>query len=151
MELSEWITIKSKRKTIQKKPKEIYNPTFQELKDGILKVIVKYNPYAVYLYGSRARGNNTPESDVDIMVVWTQYPADLDFIKKEIIDEIKIKIDFVNLVYKEGKKEVKVDNQNDIEYYNNVLIDEINIYKKSSQNIYLKDIIPHSIKLPKVL
>lgn len=151
MEFFEWTTIHSKKSShSKKKTKEINNPTFEELKNGILKVITKYNPYAVYLYGSRARGNYTVESDADIIAIWTHYPTNIDFIKNEIIDQIKIQIDFVNLIYKKGKKEIKIYNQNDIEYFNNVLIDEINIYKKSDKNIYLQDIIPYCIKLPKV-
>ena len=146
----EWITISTKKRKNLNKVLEKYNPTFEELKAGVIKVLQKYNPYTVFLYGSRARGNNKIDSDADILVVWKHYPSNLEFIKKEIMDEIKIKIDFVNLLYKEKRKEVVVNRLNDIAYYDNVLLDAINIYTSTPNKIYLEDIIPFSEKLPKV-
>ena len=149
MNSDEWISIPIKKKKILNKVKEIYNPTFDELKSGIVKVLQKYNPFAIFLYGSRARGNNNIESDADIMVIWTNYPSNLEFIKEEIMNVINIKIDFVNLVYKE-KRKVDVNKLNDIEYYNNVITEAVNIYTISPNKVYLEDIIPFSEKLPKV-
>jgi predicted nucleotidyltransferase len=148
----EWVSIPTKKKNNSNlnKVREKYNPTFDELKSGIIKALEKYNPYSVFLYGSRARGNHKIESDADILVIWKRYPSNLELIKKEIMDEIRINIDFVNLLYKEKRKEVVVNKLNDIEYYNNVLLDAINIYTTSSNKIYLQDIILHSEKLPKV-
>ena len=149
MNSDEWISIPIKKKKILNKVKEIYNPTFDELKSGIVKVLQKYNPFAIFLYGSRARGNNNIESDADIMVIWTNYPSNLEFIKEEIMNVINIKIDFVNLVYKE-KRKVDVNKLNDIEYYNNVITEAVNIYTISPNKVYLEDIIPFSEKLPKL-
>lgn len=140
--------------THKQKPKihdlKIYDPTFEEIKNGIITTLEKYDPYAIYIYGSRARGTHNINSDVDILVVWTYRPKQLEIIKNEIINKIKIKIDFVNLVYKQFRKEIKITDQRDISYYDNLILEAINIYKKISDNIYLKDIIPFSIKLPKI-
>lgn len=147
--IEDWTIVKH----IQKKPQniEIYNPSFEEIKNGIVKTLQKYNPYAIYIYGSRARGTHTINSDVDILVIWTsEYDSShLEIIKDEIKTEIKIKIDFVNLVYKKSGKKIKTD-QRDIFYYENLIIEAKNIYKKTPDKIYLMDIIPFSIKLPKV-
>jgi len=149
MDIENWtiVTHKQKYKT---KNFEIYNPSFEEIRNGIIITLKKYNPYAIYIYGSRARGTNNINSDVDILVVWKSEPKHLEIIKNEIINNIKIKIDFVNLVYKQFGKEIKITDVRDIFYYDNLIIEAINIYKKSEDNIYLKDIIPFSIKLPKV-
>ena len=77
------------------------------------------------------------------------YPSNLEFIKEEIMNVINIQIDFVNLVYKE-KRKIDVNKLNDIEYYNNVIIEAVNIYTTSPDKVYLNDIIPFSEKLPKV-
>lgn len=149
MDIENW-TIATHKQKYKTKNFEIYNPSFEEIKNRIIRTLKKYNPYAIYIYGSRARGTNNINSDVDILVVWTSEPKHLEIIKNEIINNIKIKIDFVNLVYKQFGKEIKITDVRDISYYDNLIIEAINIYKKSEDNIYLKDIIPFSIKLPKV-
>jgi len=146
-DISEWVYIKTKSNK-KKQNRIIYNPTLDELKIGIIKILKYYNPYAIYLYGSRVRKTNRIDSDIDILVIWNIEPLDLKNIKQDIIDEIKIKVDFVNLVYTDSKKIILSDN--DILYYENVLLDAINIYTRDNKNKYLEDIILYSIKLPKI-
>ncbi len=147
--MSNWTLVQSKQK-LKKEKLETYNPSFDEIKNGIIMTLQKYNPYAIYIYGSRARGTNNINSDVDILVVWTFEPKNIEIMKNEIINKIKIKIDFVNLIYKEFGKEIKVQDFRDIYYYENLINEAINIYKNTQDNIYLKDIIQYSIKLPKI-
>ena len=42
--------------------------TIDEIKRRVIPVAQKYNLAAVYLFGSYARGEATPESDVDLLV-----------------------------------------------------------------------------------
>jgi predicted nucleotidyltransferase len=51
----------------------------------IVEILKEYNPKAVYLFGSRARGDNLETSDIDIAV-----DIDLSFRKKR---KLKEKID----------------------------------------------------------
>lgn len=148
MTVDEWTTVihKENKKSINKTKNCTHS--FQEIKEGIISVLEKYCPYAVYIYGSCARGTNNVNSDVDILTVWKCHPENLNDIKYEIINKINMRIDFVNLIYKEGKK-IKVTDDRDIAYYENLMLDAINIYTISSKKIYLEDIIPYSIKIAK--
>jgi len=42
--------------------------TIEEVKEKISAVLRKYNPEKVYIFGSLARGEHTPGSDIDILV-----------------------------------------------------------------------------------
>jgi predicted nucleotidyltransferase len=65
---NEWTTVVIKHKKIKfNKPN---NKTFEEIKKLILDILLKYNPYSIYIYGSRARKTNRPDSDIDLMVFW---------------------------------------------------------------------------------
>lgn len=149
MDIDTWTIVTSKQK-FKKENSETYNPSFEEIKNVIIITLKKYNPYAIYIYGSRARGTNNINSDVDILVIWKYNPKNIEIMKNEIINKIKLKIDFVNLIYKQFGKEIKVQNLGDICYYDNLINEAINIYKNTQDNIYLKDILTFSIKLPKV-
>jgi predicted nucleotidyltransferase len=147
MEYEDWTVVKTKN---NKKNYSVYNPTFDEIKNNIVSTLKKYNPYAIYIYGSRAKKTNNINSDVDILVIWLNEPFNLEFIKNEIITNLKLKIDFVNLIYKKNLKKSKITDVRDECYYENIITEAINIYKNTSENIYLSDIIPFSIKLPKI-
>ena len=56
------------------KDKGPISPTLPELRDPALEEIVRrlvaaYNPDRIYLFGSRARGEPSPDSDYDLLVV----------------------------------------------------------------------------------
>jgi predicted nucleotidyltransferase len=100
-----------------------------------------------YIYGSRARGTNRPNSDADIIVFW-RHEYDKEFlksIKTSIEEALGINIDFVSCVYK--KKWIQHNNDNEQAYFENVIIDAKSIIGLESIN-YLID---RSIKLPKLL
>jgi len=48
----------------------------------IVKILKEYNPRAVYLFGSRARGDNLKNSDIDIAV-----DIDMNFREKRKLKE----------------------------------------------------------------
>jgi predicted nucleotidyltransferase len=146
----DWQVIKKKEYKSPKKV-EVYNPSLDELKENIISALLKYNPHSIFIYGSRARQTNKPTSDADILVVWkNKSPGNLREIKQEIIDKVKIPIDFVNLLYKSEGKETKINDLRDIAYYDNVLVDAINIYSYDGKKKFLNDIIPYSRKLKKI-
>lgn len=147
----EWTTIlpnlpKYKSKSL----KEINELKFDELTYIIKKVLIKYKPEYIFIYGSRSRNSHKTNSDVDLMVFW-KYPIfDYDkfsFIKNELINELKLNVDFVSMHL--TNKLVKVDDMRTICYYENVCLDAKCIYyAKVDRNI--KDLIDFSIKLQKI-
>jgi predicted nucleotidyltransferase len=144
----EWITV------VNNKKKKSYNTviihkTLEEINKIILDVLLKYKPYSIYIYGSRARKTNRPDSDIDLMVFWKKTIPEYDYlknIKQELIDILQLNVDFVNM-YITNKKN-KVYDERDKCYYNNVIYDAICIYEIKSNNI--SDLIDLSIKLEKI-
>jgi predicted nucleotidyltransferase len=71
--------------------------------DG-LQFLRRYdNIKEVYLYGSTARGENRPDSDIDIGIIWKNKLPDIEFIrelKETIVDMFGHKVDMINLVFK---------------------------------------------------
>lgn len=140
----DWIPVIIKRKTNNKLINN--HKTLEEINNIILEVLLKYNPYAIYIYGSRARKTNRYDSDIDLMVFWKKSIPDdyiLLNIKQELINKIKINVDFVNMYI--INKINKIYNENDKCYYDNVINDAICIYEIKSNNI--TDLIDMSIKL----
>ena len=129
----------------QVKPQVKLNLTFDDLKTIIVDVLKEYNPYAIYIYGSRARKTNKLDSDVDIMVIWRIIKYDLEEIFYMLREKLGIDVDFVNLLYTKNKS--KIINNTDIEYYKNVIQDGINIFNNSDEKIYLEDVLMNSVKI----
>jgi len=48
------------------------------LDDALRRIAVELRPSRIYLYGSRARGDSTAESDYDLMVL-VDYPVDRSY------------------------------------------------------------------------
>ena len=144
----EWKTVVNNKK-IKSYNKVIKQKTLEEINNLILEVLLKYKPYSIYIYGSRARKTNRSYSDIDLMVFWKKtvpvYEC-LKNIKQELINKIKINVDFVNMYI--TNKNNKTHDDRDKYYYNNVITDAICIYKINSNNI--SDLIDVSIKLEKI-
>lgn len=94
--------LESKNKVINDMLDNVVNHsvlTLKELKSKIKKVTDKYNIDEVYLFGSYARGEATPDSDVDIYCssgdVKTLY--DLDAFEEELENELGKKVDVITI------------------------------------------------------
>jgi len=127
---------------------ETFNPSLNELMTIVTSKLEMYKKEIVgaYIYGSRARQTNRPNSDADIIVFW-KHEYDQDFLKSirtSIEEELGFKIDFVACVYK--KKWVEHHDQRDEAYFDNVIIDAKSIIGTEP----VKYLIEHSIKLPKL-
>ena len=144
---NEWIEIKKKeRKNKNKNEHNILN--LNNIIELILFVLIKYQPYSIYLYGSRARGTNKIDSDVDIMVFWKRNNNNilkLSEIKNELEEILKIKVDLVNMIYI-NKYLIEYDERNKC-YYDNILTDAICIYNNIN---HLQNLLETSIKLNKI-
>ena len=143
-----WITV------VNNKKKKSYNTviihkTLEEINKIILDVLLKYKPFAIYIYGSRARKTNRPDSDIDLMVFWKKTVPKYEYlknIKQELINILQLNIDFVNMNI--INKNNKVYDERDKCYYSNVINDAICIYETKSNSI--SDLIYNSIKLEKI-
>ncbi len=144
----EWITVVNNKKK-KSYNKVIINKTLEEINKLILDILLKYNPYAIYIYGSRARKTNRLDSDVDLMIFWKKTVPEYDYlqnIKKELINILQLNVDFVNMYI--TNKINKVYDERDKCYYANVINDAICIYETKANNI--SDLIDISIKLEKI-
>lgn len=141
------VTKYRRRKAEQQKTK--INLSYTDLATIVESKLITYNSLIIgaFIYGSRARQTNSPNSDADIIVFWRQeYDVEfLKYIKDSIEEALGFNIDFVSCVYK--KKWIQHNNDNEQAYFENVNIDAKSIIGSESIN-YLID---HSIKLPKLL
>ena len=127
---------------------ETFNPSLDELMVIVTSKLEMYKKKIVgaFIYGSRARQTNRPNSDADIIVFW-KHEFDQDFLKSvraSIEDELGFKIDFVACVYK--NKWIDHHDLRDEAYFGNVVIDA----KQIMGNELIGFLIDHSIKLPKL-
>ena len=62
--------------------------TLEEIREQVSKIVEKFNPLKVVLFGSYAEGTPTPESDVDLLVILETNRAAI-----ELISEISLALD----------------------------------------------------------
>jgi predicted nucleotidyltransferase len=149
----EWTVIQPKTKT----KKSICNPqkekslSWSELVDKITEVLSVYSPEAIFVYGSRARGTNRPDSDADIMTFWKASTIPdyehLVEIKHMLVQNLGLNVDFV--VMKLKTKIVEVHELRTIYYYDNVKVDARCIYSRKKCE-YISELIDFSEKLRKI-
>jgi predicted nucleotidyltransferase len=125
------------------------NISYEELIRILRKNLVEYggNIEAGYVYGSRARGNNKPTSDADIIIFWKIKP-DTDILKQiraNIEKELGIEIDFVSCYYTRGF--VNHVDLRDKAYFENIIGDAKQFM---GQSINIATLIEYSIKMPKL-
>lgn len=96
-----------------------YSMPMQEIKNKIRQIGEKYNLKSIYLFGSRARGTNNENSDIDLHV-YSKEPISL--IKhSNILADCKDVLDMdVDLV---------VNNNYDEEFFNNIKNEEVLLYE----------------------
>ena len=68
-------------------------------KNTILTVVAAFKPTLVGIFGSHARGDNAPDSDLDILIDFEQAPNLLDIIglEQELAEQLKMKVDLITL------------------------------------------------------
>jgi len=151
---SEFISVIRRNKMVRQKTntktntKTCYNLSYPELEAIVKLNLLAYKKEIVgaYIYGSRARGTNRPNSDADIIVFW-RHEYDQEFlksIKTSIEEALGFKIDFVACVVK--KNWVEHPDLRDEAYFENVIIDAKSIIGTES----IRHLIDHSMKLPKL-
>jgi len=69
-----------------------------ELKQTIVETLKELNPKEIAVFGSYARGEETPDSDIDILI---SYADPVDFFQivgaiRQLEDKIHIKVDLVS-------------------------------------------------------
>jgi predicted nucleotidyltransferase len=144
----EWTTVVLKNKKY-KSYNSYNNKTLEEINKIVFDTLIKYKPYGIFIYGSRARKTNRSDSDIDLMIFWKKLlPTDesIKNIKNKLFNNIKLNIDMVNMFI--TNKCNKFNNDTDKCYYNNVINDAISIYQFTPNNI--SDLIDISIKLDKI-
>ena len=71
--------------------------TLKEKRDEILKVAASHGARDVRVFGSRARGEGRPDSDLDLLVTLDEHASLLDIvaIKQDLEDLLGCKVDVV--------------------------------------------------------
>jgi predicted nucleotidyltransferase len=144
-----WTTVAPKTRNPSKPKKEVRNISLEELKEILNSKLAPYSRYifAGYVYGSRARRQNRPDSDADIIIFWKSTP-DIEFLndlRQKIEEALGFEIDFVSCWY--TKDFVENDDDRDKAYFGNVIGDAVQfIGEKISINV----VIERSQKLSKL-
>lgn len=93
-----WTVVK-KRQRGKKQLKEQIKLNGEEVIKQLL-FLVKYKPRGVFLFGSTAKGTNTENSDLDILIIWNKRVPDYIIdIKTEISDMFNKKVDLISMIY----------------------------------------------------
>jgi hypothetical protein len=146
--IDDWTIVSVKKSNKKKSIKNIIS--LDEIKIIVISVLTQYNAKYIYIYGSRARGTNRIDSDVDIMC-FMSYPLpsseQLFDIKTELIQSLKLNVDFICMQL--TNKYVDISDERTKCYYENVLEDAIRIYPSDIQ-ITLHELIDKSIKHKKI-
>ena len=73
------------------------NPQIEKMKGTIIKVLEKHGVRKAFVFGSYAHGDETPESDIDLLVEFEQRKSLLGHIKaeNELSDKLGIKVDML--------------------------------------------------------
>jgi predicted nucleotidyltransferase len=149
MNENEWVLIEKKQRKKKSQQNKTNNLDLNNLIQIILYVLTKYDPYAIYIYGSRARGTNRIDSDVDILVFWKRSNKNINKlinIKEELILNLKIDVDFINMIL--INKFVTEYNEHNKCFYENILNDGICIFEQENND--LSDLFEKSIKLNRI-
>lgn len=144
-----WTTVAPKTRNPPKPKREVRNISLDELKQILNSKLAPYSKYIVagYVYGSRARAKNRPDSDADIIIFWKSVP-DVDFLKQlraEIEEALGVETDFVSCWYT-GEYNDHVD-QRDEAYFGNVVGDAVQFI---GEQISISALIERSQKLSKL-
>ena len=145
----EWTTVVSKPRNPPKPKREVRNISLDELKQILNSKLAPYSKYVVagFVYGSRARIQNRPDSDADIIIFWKSIP-DVDFLKQlraEIEEALGVETDFVSCWYTRDYND-HVD-QRDEAYFGNVVGDAVQFI---GEQISISALIERSQKLLKL-
>jgi predicted nucleotidyltransferase len=94
---------KPRRRFSSDSEKTVENVTREDIIAKYTIVLREYGVYAAVLYGSRARGNNRPTSDIDIMVFWKKsgVPSDekIESMALDLKSIFNLEIDLVAMKY----------------------------------------------------
>jgi predicted nucleotidyltransferase len=124
---TDWHYVHEKRKR-KRKPLKHIPVDYQLIKNVIPDVIEKYRPMAVFLYGSMAIGKQTPQSDIDLLFIWSKHvPTNVADIRDELANVFQRKVDLVNMVHT-GRLEKDSKDTRDVDFLANVLTDAIPLY-----------------------
>ena len=151
-----WTTVTKKPKKIRVERPPPPNISLEELKGILFSVIYRSNLYSLviagYIYGSRARRKNRPDSDADIIIFWTRNPGYefLEELRTEIETALGFEIDLISCIYQKGR-EVKNVSITDNAYYDSVIAD-VKIYKTQfiGESYDVEYLISSSVKLSKL-
>ena len=83
-------------RAIHRVPREILTMV-EEARDAILERLPG-KPHLIVLYGSQARGEATPESDVDLLVVVDRYDSGTVELVRDAVYDVMWEHDFLRLI-----------------------------------------------------
>lgn len=119
-----------------------YNLSFDDTIKIIKMILLKYNAYSAFLYGSYAR-KQPNFNDIDILIIWKRnIPYNINDIKEEIRLNLNYPIDICNMIY--IGKLINYDDKCKYFIEDNVYQDAISIFSHN------KDIILESHYIGKI-
>jgi predicted nucleotidyltransferase len=151
MDNSEWTEVARPKKvrnhsSCEKTPSHI---SFEQLATVLTEQLSPYQRIVagVFVYGSRARGNNKPTSDADVLVFWTRRMnlEELCEIRSSIEARLEIPVDLVSCILTQNEHEI--EDARDQAYFDNVLLDARHIMGRER---FLVDLVNRCVKLPKL-
>jgi len=92
-----WVTVTRKKKQNPHKTKCRLEKKFVISQINI--IMSEYNTVGIFLYGSTARGDNTENSDIDLLIIWhKKVPVEIEKIKENLEYIFERKVDLVSMV-----------------------------------------------------
>jgi predicted nucleotidyltransferase len=127
--MDNWIIVSKKKKIYKKiiqREKLDKNYVIEQLLELFsFSNIVYDKPVAVFLFGSTAKGTNSKDSDVDILVIWNKkVPENILDIKNNLIMKFNRKVDLVCMIL----GNVLYDHNSSKNFIDNVVSDSISIF-----------------------
>lgn len=104
-----------------------------KITDEVVSSVLKLMPekvYKIFLYGSYARGDNTNESDIDIMIIFDN-KQDLDASAKKSIRKFASRIGLANdalISIAFSDKEEFLSAQEYLPFYQNIIKEGVSLY-----------------------
>lgn len=85
----------------------------------------RYGVTSVLVYGSKARGDDTPESDIDVMIVLDDYTPQVETAIDELVYDVNLDHDCLISVVIFGRRELEEGSLSESPLYKRILAEGV--------------------------